>query len=101
MNDTPEKHSSMPPDDDRLRFRLYVAGTAPHSVRAIANFRLLAQEHFPDRYTLEIIDVFEEPLRALADGILLTPTLVKLTPPPCTVVGNLSDMAAVALALGL
>jgi circadian clock protein KaiB len=48
------------------------------------------------------VDVFREPKRALADGILMTPTLVKLAPSPARrIVGTLSRAQAVLQALGL
>jgi circadian clock protein KaiB len=46
--------------------------------------------------------VLEYPLRALADGIVVTPSLSKLSPSPATsIVGNLSDRATVLHALGI
>jgi circadian clock protein KaiB len=84
----------------RLLLRLYVAGNAPNSLRAIANARAICDEHFASRHELEIVDVLEHPRRGLADGIIVTPTLVKLMPLPVhRVVGNLSDTPQVLLAL--
>ncbi|KAB2935082.1 MAG: circadian clock protein KaiB [Candidatus Contendobacter sp.] len=82
--------------------RLYVAGGAPNSVQAIANLEAICQQHLKGNYQLEIVDVFEQPLRALADGVIVTPSLTKLSPlPAAQVVGNLSDQSKVLLALGL
>lgn len=82
--------------------RLYVAGGAPNSVQAIANLEAICQQHLKGHYQLEIVDVFEQPLRALADGVIVTPSLTKLSPPPAAqIVGNLSDQSKVLLALGL
>lgn len=84
------------------KFRLYVAGNAQNSAQAVANLNALCREQLPDHHTIEIVDVFREPERALADGIFMTPTLVKLTPsPPSRIVGTLSQMQPVMLALGL
>ncbi len=81
---------------------LYVAGSAPNSVQAIANLEAICQEYLKEGYKLEIVDVFEHPLRALADGVIVTPSLTKLSPlPAAKVVGNLSDRSSVLLALGL
>ena len=72
--------------------RLYVAGHAPNSLRAIANARSICDEHFAAAHELEIVDLLEQPRRALADGIIVTPTLLKLLPLPVQrVIGNLSD----------
>ena len=82
--------------------RLYVAGAAPNSVRARANLEAICQQYLKGNYQLEIVDVFEQPLRALADGVIVTPSLTKLFPLPATqVVGSLSDTSKVLLALGL
>ena len=75
--------------------RLYVAGKLPGSKRALGNLTAFCQQHLPDCYRLEVIDVFEKPERALEDEVFITPALVVLKPLPVrTVVGNLSDVAA-------
>lgn len=85
-----------------FKFQLYVAGDAPNSAQAIANLAAFCRAHLPDRYEIEIVDVFREPKRALAEGIFMTPTLVVLTPPPVRrIVGTLSHTQTVLLALGL
>jgi circadian clock protein KaiB len=82
--------------------RLYIANNAPNSVRAVANLAAICKEHLKDKFKLEIIDVLESPLRALADGILVTPSLAKLSPRPVAkIVGNLSDRGSVVRALGI
>jgi circadian clock protein KaiB len=83
-----------------LQLRLYVAGHAPNSVRAIANAKAICDEHFASAHDLEIVDLLEHPGRGLADGIIVTPTLLKLLPLPVQrVIGNLSDRDQVLLAL--
>jgi len=83
-------------------FRLYVAGRAMNSALAVANLDALCRSHLPGRHSIEIVDVFREPGRALADGIFMTPTLVKLAPGPVRrIVGTLSQTQTLLLALGL
>ena len=85
----------------RLRLRLYVAGNAPNSVRAVANVRAICDEHFAAGHDLEIVDLLVHPLEALADGIIVTPTLLKLMPlPALRLVATLSDTSQVVEALG-
>ena len=85
-----------------FRFRLYTAEGTQNSTQARANLAALCRLHLPDRYEIEIVDVFRESKRALADGIRMTPTLIKLSPAPlCRIVGTLSDARLVLLALGL
>ncbi|MCM2288866.1 MAG: circadian clock KaiB family protein [Sulfuritalea sp.] len=86
----------------RYRFQLYVAGEAPNSAQAIANLAAFCREHLADRYEMEIVDVFREPKRALAESIFMTPTLVVRTPLPVRrIVGTLSQTQTILLALGL
>jgi circadian clock protein KaiB len=83
-----------------LRLRLYIAGNAPNSMRAIANCRAICDEHFASEHELEIVDLLEHPKRALADRIIVTPTLLKLLPLPVQrVIGSLSDTHHLLLAL--
>jgi circadian clock protein KaiB len=83
------------------KFRLYIAGHAPNSLRAIANLTAFCRHHLPDRHVIELVDLLQEPHRALADGILLTPTLVRHSPlPSVTVLGNLADLETISLLPG-
>jgi circadian clock protein KaiB len=83
-------------------FRLYLAGGAPNSVRALANLYSICRKHFPESHRIEVIDVLKEPLRALAEAIIVTPTLVKISPAPeQQIIGNLSEEEEVLRALGL
>lgn len=85
-----------------FKFRLYVAGDALNSAQALANLGELCRERLPDRHEIEVVDVFREPERALADTVFLTPTLVKLAPRPIRrIVGTLSQPQTVLQALGM
>jgi circadian clock protein KaiB len=85
-----------------FRFRLYIAGGVPNSAQAVANLTALCRAHLPGRHRIEVVDVFREPGRALADHILLTPTLIALAPLPVRrIVGTLSQTQPVLEALGL
>jgi len=93
---------SAPASATAVVMALYVADSGPNSVRAIANLEAICKEHLNDNFRLEIIDVLEYPLRAMADGILVTPSLAKLSPSPVAkIVGNLSDKSSVLRALGI
>jgi circadian clock protein KaiB len=85
-----------------FQFRLYVAGDTQNSAEAVANLTALCRARLPDRHHIEVVDVFREPKRALADGILMTPTLVKLAPSPVRkIIGTLSQEQPLLVALGL
>lgn len=85
-----------------FKFRLYIAGDTENSVQAVANLGEFCRKCLPDRHEIELVDVFQEPKRALADGILMTPTLVKLLPMPVRkIVGALSQTQTLMQTLGL
>lgn len=97
-----EHKASTPAATKVVAMCLYIADGAPNSVRAVSNLEAICKEYLKDAFTLEIVNVLEYPLRALADGILVTPSLAKLAPSPAArIVGNLSDKSSVLRALGI
>jgi circadian clock protein KaiB len=71
---------------------LYVTDRSPKCLRAIENLRRACEEHLAGRYTIEIVDLLENPRRAADDQILAVPTLVRRLPSPIRkLVGDLSD----------
>ena len=84
------------------KIRLYVIGQTPSSVRATVNLKALLEDQFKDQYTLEVIDVLENPKLAEDDKIIATPTVVKHLPSPIKkMIGDLSDREKVLLGLNL
>src|SRR5579862_5039780 len=72
--------------------RLYVAGSNPHSVRAIENTRRFVAEFLADRCELHVIDLYQQPTLAQRDRIVTVPALVKISPPPAVrFIGDMSD----------
>ena len=61
----------------------------------------ICRTHLKDNHTLEIIDVFENHAAAMAENILLVPTLVIDTPCRGTIVGSLENERQVLTALGI
>lgn len=87
---------------DHWNLRLYVAGTTPKSVAAIANLRKFCEEHLAGRYTIEVIDLLENPKLARTDQIVAIPTLVRKLPTPMRkIIGDLSDRERVLLGFDL
>jgi circadian clock protein KaiB len=85
-----------------MRLRLYIAGAAPNSRRALANLKAMLDAHGPEGCHLEVVDVLLDTQRALTDRVLVTPTLKKLSPAPTAeLVGDLSEHARVLQALGI
>lgn len=87
---------------NKFKFQLYTAEETQNSSLAFSNLLAICKAHLADRYEIEVIDVFRQPQRALAHGIRMTPTLVKLTPyPQRTIVGTLKQTTRVLAALGI
>jgi circadian clock protein KaiB len=84
------------------KFRLFIAADTLNSVQAASNLHALCKAHLAGRHEIEVIDVFKDPKRALAEGIRMTPTLVLLAPGPVRrIVGSLTDVDRVMQTLGL
>ena len=81
-------------ETERLRYklRLFVSGDAPNSRIARENLQRLQRRLDDAVITVEIVDVMQEPRKALGNGIFLTPALQVLGPEPGAVIyGNLND----------
>jgi circadian clock protein KaiB len=82
--------------------RLYVADQTPKSVRAIANLKVLCEEHLKGRYRIELIDLRKNPQLARGDQIVAILTLVRRLPRPLrTVIGDLSNSVQLLVGLDL
>lgn len=88
--------------EENYVLRLYVSGMTPRSTRAIANINKICEEHLEKRYSLEVIDLFQQPHLAQGDQITALPTLIKQLPPPLRrLIGELSDKERVLVALDI
>jgi circadian clock protein KaiB len=99
-NKVPGKKIKAKPETWQLR--LYVAGQTPKSVAAFANLKKICDVHLKGQYTIEVIDLLENPQLAKGDQILAIPTLVRQLPPPMRkIIGDLSDTEKVLVGLDL
>jgi circadian clock protein KaiB len=77
---------------DQVRFRLYITENAPHSNKAIVNLKELLRQLDLNNYQLEILDIHKHSHLAIADKILVSPTLLKLSAKSAIrLVGDLSN----------
>jgi circadian clock protein KaiB len=82
--------------------KLYVAGQTPKAVRAFSNLRKICEEHLEGRYSIEVIDLVENPQLGRGDQILAVPTLVRHLPTPIKkIIGDLSNTERVLVGLDL
>jgi PAS domain S-box-containing protein len=90
------------PEETRCELTLFVRGASDLSARAITNARALCDVHLGGRSRLTVVDVHGDSAGSLGKELLVTPTLVRNLPLPVrTVVGDLSDVDKVLLALQL
>ncbi len=88
--------------DAEYILRLYITGTSPNSVKAIQNVRSICEQYLKDRYSLEIIDVYQQAERARQDQIVALPLLIKKSPlPERRLIGDMSETSKVLRGLGL
>jgi circadian clock protein KaiB len=86
----------------RYDLRLYVAGQTPKCIEAFNNLKKICEEHLKGRYSIEVIDLLENPKLASGDQILAIPTLVRKLPEPIRkIIGTLADTERVLIGLDL
>ena len=79
-----------------------MAGKTPKAVRAFANLRKICDEYLEGRYSIEVIDLVENPQLGRGDQILALPTLVRHLPTPIKkIIGDLSNTERVLVGLDL
>ena len=82
--------------------RLYVAGMTPKCVEAFANLKKICEDHLKEIYSIEVVDLLENPQLAKGDQILAIPTLVRKLPEPVRkIIGDLSNTERVLVGLDL
>jgi len=82
--------------------RLYVAGATLRSRQAIRRATHLCEVELKGRCTLEVIDVYQQPILARNGQIVATPTLVREFPRPVRrLIGNLANTAGLFAGLDL
>jgi len=80
--------------------RLYVAGQTPKSIAAIANLKKLCEQHLAGRYSIDIVDLMQNPSLAQRDQIVAIPTLIRKLPEPIKrIIGDLSNTDRVLIGL--
>lgn len=86
----------------KIILELYITGSSLNSAQAVANLRRICEEWLTGGYSLQVIDVLENPQAAEDANILATPTLIRRMPQPIQLlVGDLSRTRQVLQGLGL
>ena len=87
---------------EKFELRLYIAGQTPKSVAALANLKKICETYAENSYTIEIIDLMQNPKLAMGDQIIAVPTLVRKLPEPVKkIIGDLSNTERVLVGLDI
>jgi circadian clock protein KaiB len=87
---------------ERWILRLYVAGQTPKSVTAFQNLKRICEERMKNKYSIEVIDLLENPQLGREHQILAIPTLVRKLPVPVRkIIGDLSNTERVLIGLDI
>jgi circadian clock protein KaiB len=85
-----------------VELRLYIAGDAPHSVKALVNLQAICARCSGGTVHVRVIDLLVHPKLARVHQIVVIPTLIREAPLPVRrIVGDLSDTARVVAGLGI
>src|SRR6188474_1890292 len=85
-----------------LILKLFVSGASPNSVKAITNLKAICETHIKTKYSLEIIDVYQNTDLARREQIVALPLLIKKLPlPERKLIGDMSDTSKVLNGLGV
>jgi circadian clock protein KaiB len=88
--------------NDMWVLRLYVAGQTPKAITAFTNLKKICEEQLNGKYSIEVIDLMQDPQLAAEFQIVALPTLIrKLTVPVRKIIGDLSDTERVLIGLDL
>jgi circadian clock protein KaiB len=90
------------PADGKQVLWLFVAGDGPNSLQARKNLAQICEEYLQGRCEIATFDVFQDFQLAREHGVVVTPTLIRVSPlPRVMLVGTLRDTPTVLTALGL
>ena len=88
--------------EPKYELRLFITGATPNSLRAVTNIRSICEAHLQGRYTLQIIDVYQDVGLAQQEQLIALPLLIKKFPlPERKLIGDLSQTEKVIKALGI
>jgi circadian clock protein KaiB len=76
--------------------RLFITGATPNSLRALTNIKEICEIYLKGRYSLEIIDVYQQVEVAEKEQLLALPLLIRKNPlPERRLIGDMSDLEKV------
>lgn len=101
---TKEENQSTSSKGNKFEYvlRLFITGATPNSIRAVNNIKSICEEHLKGRYSLEIIDVYQQGKIAEQEQLIALPLLIRKEPlPEKRMIGDLSNTEKVLKGLGI
>jgi circadian clock protein KaiB len=87
-----ERNQLTPLNSPKFEFRLFVSSSRAECRETVSDLQHFLESHLNGQYVLTVVDVVERPDLAKRDGILATPTLVKVAPgPELRMIGSISN----------
>ena len=85
------------PEAEGYILHLYISSNNPHTEQTLNSIHQLLEDGLTSRYTLKVIDTAKNPEQAVAQQILTTPTLIRVSPKPMRwVVGSLDNLQRIS-----
>ncbi len=82
--------------------KLFITGSTPKSLDAVAQIRKVCETHLKGRYTLDVIDVHQQPQLAVTEEIIALPTLLRKLPRPLRkILGSFTEEERLLAILGI
>jgi circadian clock protein KaiB len=89
-------------NDAQFVFRVFSANRSDEMEKLMRGLKEIVEQHCDGSVHTEIIDVLNDPERAIKDKVFGTPTLIKDAPEPSLrVLGDLSDPRRILVLFGL
>lgn len=101
---TKEENQSTSSKGNKFEYvlRLFITGATPNSIRAVNNIKSICEEYLKGRYSLEIIDVYQQGKIAEQEQLIALPLLIRKEPlPEKRMIGDLSNTEKVLKGLGI
>lgn len=92
----------LPEVSPKVELRLYIANKNKQTEQAVNKLHDILAHELTAEYSLDVVNVLDDPMRADQDNIIATPSLVKISPRPARrVIGDFSVGTGIIHVLGL
>ena len=73
-------------------FLFFVSDNTLKTEKMVSILEEICKEHLGDNYNIKVIDIQEDPVAGMKEGIIATPTLIKKHPEPVRrIIGEVQD----------